>query len=286
MSDDPLGIIRQLAQASGVCISAINVYDANVCSWTRPAGRPWEPRLIFGEPFLKQVRYPYRGRRVKVFGNTSFLQISVGGSFPIQPFSVNEVDLNNLLLQNQAIPNPTGYCVFTETGNLSFDQTALINRIEFSSLIRELTLETGEKLRIFRNDISVYLKKPSMARVTACIDGLTTLAARLEVTEKELDLSILPLKFQALIPLIRKWAIDDDTDREEFLENVPRTKLKKFVEEVEPYLQSIDSYLASVDQRPPSQEVCALGRLAECAVEARRLFEQKPPNGYLSKEDN
>jgi hypothetical protein len=279
MLDDPLGIMRQLAQASGVRISAINVYDANVCSWTRPAGRPWEPKLVSGEPFLKQVRYPYRGRRVKVFGNSSFLSVSIGGSFPTQPFSVNEIDLNNLLLQNRAIPNATGYCVFTETGDLSFDQRSIINRIEFSLLMRELALQTGEKLGIFRNNISVYLKKPSMARVSACVDGLTTLAARIEIMEKELDFSILPSRFHTLIPLIMKWAIDDDLDRENLLENLPRTKLEKFVEEVEPYLQPIDSYLGAFGQYPPSEAVCALGRLAECAAEAKRLLEKNPLDG-------
>jgi len=273
--DDPLRIIRQLAEQSGGRISTINLYDSNVCSWTRPAGRPWEPTLISGEPFLKQVRYECRARSVKVSANSSFLHISVGGSFPTQPFSVNEVDLNNLLLQNQPIPNATGYCLFTETGDLSSDQRAVINKVEFSLLILELALQTDEKVSIFRNNISVYLKKPTIARTIACIDALITLAAKIEISKEELDLTILPSKFHSLIPLISKWAIGDDTDRESFLENLSRGKLKEFIEEVEPYLQSIDSYLASVRQHPPSEEVCALARLAECAFEARILLEQK-----------
>jgi len=271
--------MRQLAQVSGGRVSAINVYDANVCTWTRPAGRPWEPKLVSGEPFVNQVRYPYRGRKLKILGNNSFLHVSVGGAFPTQPFSVNEPDLNNLQLEDRRIPNATGYSVFTKTGDLSFDQRVLINKTEFRSLVRELALQTEEKLSIFLNDISVYLKKPSMARVMACIDGLTTLAARIEVTEKGPDLSILPLQFHPLIPLIKKWAIDDDSNREDFLEHMPRAILKKFVEEVAPYLHSIDSYLDSYGQKLPAEEACALGRLAECAMEARRLVEQKLPNG-------
>lgn len=51
-------------------------------------------------------------------------------------------------------------------------------------------------------------------------------------------------------------------------------QLKKFIEEVEPYLQLINSYLPSTDQDRPSEDVCALGRLAECAVEARRFLAQ------------
>src|SRR4029077_5607505 len=183
----------------------------------------------------------------------------------------------NWQLGDRGIPNATGYSVFTQTGDLSFDQRVLINKAEFSSLIRELALQAEEKLSIFRNEISVYLKKPSMARVMACIDGLTTLATNIEVTEEEPDLTTLPAQLHPLIPLIRKWAIDDDSNREDFLENMPKAMLQRFVEEVEPYLHSIDSDLDSYGQKPPPEEACALGRLAECAVEAKRLLEQKSP---------
>jgi hypothetical protein len=204
------------------------------------------------------------------------LHLSIAGSFPAQPLSVNERNLIDPLLQEAGsvtIDNAIRYPLFTKTGNLSPDQRSLVENTEFRSLLRELDLQTGEKLIVSTDELSAYLKKPTAERITSLIDGFVNLINHIDIPQEELDLNVLPPQFHPLIPLIKKWAIGDDLDREDFLENFPKAVLERFVMEVEPYLRPIDSYLDSFGYRPPSEQACALGRLAECAVEAKRYLE-------------
>ncbi len=276
MSDGPLAVMRELAKRYKGKISSITLLDVNVCKSVSPRARPWEFTIVSGEPFSKQFRYSYRGRQISVVGNSSFLHLSVKGSFPTQPLSVNEMNLINPQLQyakTLTIDNTPPYPLFTETGNLSPDQRSLTEKPEFRSLIRTLNLHTEEKLNIFNDAISAYLKSPPIERVTGSIDGIIDLAENIEVATGELDFTVLPLQFRPLIPLIQKWAIADDSNREDFLENLPKAAVERFVKEVEPYLRAIDSYLDSFRDQPPSEQACALGRLAECAVEAKQYLE-------------
>ena len=100
------------------------------------------------------------------------------------------------------------------------------------------------------------------------------MADQLEALEPELDLQGLPTQFHVLIPLIKKCGIADDFDRDEFLSNLPRQSLQQLTEIVTPFLRTIDSYLDSFDETPPNEQAIALGRLAECALEAKQLLKQ------------
>jgi hypothetical protein len=276
VSDSPLIVIRELAKQFKGTVSTITLYDANVCSTTHPPGRSWEFTIVSGEPFSKQLLFSYCERKIRIFANRNFLHLSIAGSFPAQPLSVNERNLINPLLKEAgsvALDKRIRYSLFTEAGVLSPDQKRLLGTTHFRALLRDLDLQREEKLNIFSNEISAYLKNPTAERVTRLIDGLAVLENNLEIPQKEIDLTLLPRQFHPLIPLMKKWAISDDSDRENFLENLPKRQLERFVMEVEPYLRPIDSYLDSFGGRPPSEQACALGRLAECAVEAKRSLE-------------
>ncbi|MGB9463889.1 MAG: hypothetical protein WBR10_02145 [Candidatus Acidiferrum sp.] len=269
-------MMRELARRFRGRISPIKLYDANVCTTTHPPGRSWELAVLSGEPFSKQLRYLYRGRKIRLLCNNSFLHLSIAWSFPSQPMSINEKNLTNPQLQETqgiTIDNAKQYPLFTETGNLSPAQRSLVENTEFRTLIRELNLRAEEKLNIFSDEISAYLKRPTAERVTGLIDGIISLADHTDVAEDELDFSVLPRQFHPVIPLIKKWAINDDSDREDFVKKLPKAVLERFIMEVEPYLRPIDSYLDSFGDRPPTEQACALGRLAECAIEVKRHLE-------------
>jgi len=275
MADSPLIIIRQLAKQFKGAIRSVTLYDANVCKSFSPSDAPWALTTTRGEPFSKQLRYTYRDRPIRVFANNHFLNATISGSFPIQSFSVNCPNLvfPNFQCATTILVKGKPHPIFTADGSLSDNERHLIQSQAFTAILRDLDLGPDEKLHFTEEDISFYFRESALARVIEALDKITSLAEHIEVPARELDLHALPAQFQPLIPLIRKWAIPDDQEREDFLESLPRQVLRAFLDEVEPHLNSIDSYLDSFGDQPPSEEAAALGRLAECAVEVKRYLE-------------
>jgi hypothetical protein len=272
MADNPLEIIRILAKQFKGRISSTNVYDANVCTSTHPPDKSWVSILVAGEPFSKELRYTHRNHKVRMFANQFFLEAEVISPLPIEPLSVNQKNANDPLLEAAPILTIGNqqYSSFTRSGRFSIAHMDLIAQIELTTLERELGLQANESLHFAPDAIRVYLDSPSLSRTTGAIEGMISLAERIERAEEEIDLSILPVQFHPLISLVKKWAIGDDSDRDDFLANLPKSALKAFVNEMEPYLNAIDSYLDSFGSQPPSMEAAMLGRLAECAIEAKR----------------
>lgn len=278
MIDDPLGIMRELAKRFQGRISSINLQDANVCTWTHPPGRSWESTIVSGEPFSKQLRYAHRGHKIRMFANRYFLNAEVTGSFAMEHLSINKKNENNFMLKAAAEAlriNEKQYCTFTKSGTLTARHRNLFARAEFKAFVRELDLHDRESLHFAADSTSVYFEHPSFSRVTNAIESLINLADSIEEPEEELDLSVLPVQFHPLIPLIKKWAIGDDSDREDFLAAAPAPVLRILIDEVDPYLKVIDSYLDSFREGPPTEQAAALGRLAESALEAKQHLSDK-----------
>src|SRR5215472_12416934 len=118
MPDDPLDILRQLAKRFKGRIRAVTFYDGNVCTWTHPPGRPWDPTPVSGQPFSEQFQFRYAGHKVRMFANPEFLRVEVRGSFTIQPLSINQENANYPLLEpaeSLRIDNRQ-YSSFTKSG--------------------------------------------------------------------------------------------------------------------------------------------------------------------------
>jgi hypothetical protein len=277
MVESPLHILRELAKRFKGRMPSTNFWDANVCTWTHPPGRTWEFTLVSGEPFSKELRYAYRDHNVRMFANHFFLNTEVAASFTIEHLSINRKNENNVMLK-AAGPfriNGKQYSTFTESGALTSKHRKLFARAEFKTAVHELDLQAQESLHFAVDSISAYFDHPPLSRVIKVIESFRNLAESMAEPVEDLDLTVLPVQFHPLIPLIKKWAISDDSDREDFLTSSPKTILKSLVSEIEPYLPAIDSYLDSFGHRAPSEEAAALGRLAECASEAKQHLSDK-----------
>lgn len=196
------------------------------------------------------------------------------GSFPIEPFSLNKENANYPLLKPAGTATIDGqqYAVFTKSGMLAPDQEAIFARDSLKRLVSARGLSSAESLHFSGGGIYVYREYCSTARALDTIKYLVNLAEEIEWPTEEPDLDSLPKQFHPLIPLVKKWAIADDGDREHFLESLPNSVLESVVAEVSPFLHSIDSYLDSFGGHP-SEAATELGRLAECALEAKRLLQ-------------
>jgi hypothetical protein len=105
------------------------------------------------------------------------------------------------------------------------------------------------------------------------VKTLCDLVDRLPSFNDSVDLEELPAEFKKLSSLIREWAEPDDEIRSELLGQKSEAALRKFVAAVEPHIPSINEYLDSFREQALPEAAVALGRLAECATEARLILE-------------
>jgi len=268
---DTLTVLNELRKRLDGRIRSITLYDGNVCSWTHPPDRTWESIPVSGDPLSKQLMCAYRGRKIKLFANRQFLNTQVAGCFGVSYLSINRKNANNPLLrpsENVVMANKE-YPTFTKSGMLSAIQKDLLAKVDLLTMIRALDMQARESIHFAEDCVSLYCDQPSLSRAMNALESLIDLAESVNASPQGPDLERLPDQFRPLVPLIGKWAIGDDLDREDLLVSSPGSVLQELVDTVEPYLKSIDAYLDSFIKQPPSEEAAALGRLAECAAEAK-----------------
>lgn len=270
MSTEPTSVLQELAKRFKGKVSQCEVYDANVCTTRSAPDKPWELVPVSGEPFSRRLQLTYEGRKVTVLENSVYANGIVKGTFASRPFSINAKQKTGFRSEyaGTLTLGRNQYPVFTETGKLSLDQEGLLSRPELASLVEECKLQEGESLYFTKGEIGFYLKQPTADRVTRAIDRVIYLAGKVELPEEKPNLTTLPAQFHPLIPLIQRWAVADDSDRNDLLETASVEVLRTLIDEVTPYLKVIDSYLDSFREGPPTEEAAALGRLAESALEA------------------
>lgn len=144
------------------------------------------------------------------------------------------------------------------------------------SLVVGAGLEGGESLLFTKGEIGFYLKREltDSGRIGALIGHITALVEKVETVEQGPKLELLPVEFHPIIPMIKKWAVPDDSERADLLDSVLKSVLRSLADEVSPYLEAINSYLDSFGEKPPTEEAVSLGRLAECALEARQRLNE------------
>jgi hypothetical protein len=279
MADDPINVMRQLAGEHGKRLSRTKVCDANVCRWTINSDRPWEFTFYEGEPFSKALQFTSRNLRIRTFANSTYLELGIIGDFSAEPFAINRPERNGSAMRpaGSHVVGSAKYPIFTKDGKLSATQIELLETPESVNLIRSSNLQEREMIFVRNGTVGIYLVQPALVHAKNLIDRALDLAERLPVESGDRDLEKLPKPFHPLIPLIKKWAIGDDLERDEALADSSKQTLAAVVEEVEPYLTMIDSYLDSFKGQPPPQEATDLGRLAEFAVEARQHLENQDP---------
>lgn len=128
-----------------------------------------------------------------------------------------------------------------------------------------------DSVHVFKDSISVYFRPDSEEVLDSGINSLCEIVGP-KVRNTKDSFRSLPDHFSPLIPLIEKWAEDDDSWREDMLANASPSKAATLIEKVEPFLSQIDEYLNSHHD----EAACALGRLAEVTIEAKlKLRSQK-----------
>lgn len=279
MQNEPIAVLDQLAHQLHKKLQTCDIGDANASDQ--------EDQIVPGvfvpssrESFSKMLKYTREGRKIRILANSTWIQVSVFGKFPlVDPMSINRQD-NILQLREPAgklVVTRSDFPIFTLRGVLNQHQKEVLDNRHFLEAINTAGLTTRELFELTKGELLVYLVHPSFERLTKWVNGLFELSVQIETpsVEGSIDLSKLPVQFHPLIPLIGKWGIADDLEREEALGSAPARVLTSIVNEVEPYITAIDSYLDSFKVEEPNEAACALGRLAEFSVEAKLALRRK-----------
>ena len=77
----------------------------------------------------------------------------------------------------------------------------------------------------------------------------------------------IPEQLRLLVPLIKKYGIPDDTEREQLREGMKKNKKTQLIETIAPYMSEINKFLDSFKEEPLSEEATRVGNLAELVTE-------------------
>jgi len=281
MACDQVAILKEIAKRSGKKIKTLNLFDPAVCKSPLDPKRPWLMRPLPGDLFRDQVSFEHQGRKLKLRANADFMVADICGNFDVAAAcSINRRTFGKEL--KERIPGFPSLPVFTSAANS--DTNALLHSPILQRALGNLSLKEQESLHIHTDAIVLYLQRSSLEEVTSAITVACTLADELPLAVmQDPNLSDLPEQFQVLNALVDKWAISDDEERTERINDASESELDRLVQSVIPLLPAINDYMQSFGIRPPSEAATVLGTLAECALEAQLQLKRSPKSDESAK---
>ena len=226
--------------------------------------------LYGNETLTRELRAPYRRHKVELLANEDLILVDVTANYGrFGLFKINsQMGYYGKRAQTIRAKDST-HIVFTVDGNLSRAQSELMESGAISRLLDVISPGTGEEINVSQRLVRVYLRRPSKDRVLAVIQAVIDLMPH--AANAPAEFSSLPPKLRPLVPLLSKWAIDDDEERARKLNRCADSTRQKLVDSVIPLLPAIDEFLGAFGANPP-EEACALGSLAQAALEAKSLL--------------
>jgi hypothetical protein len=265
-------LLHDVATRLGKRVKKCECYDQNVCDFKTSPEQPWQFVLLSGHPFAEEVRASYRDRRVHLMASPEHVRCSLGGRLDTDVCSINQPNKVSCVTKATAllVSNDPRWPVFiSSSGEPSETLRSLLDSSALHVAVRQLIRNELESLHLFRDQVTVYFKPQTADEVIAAIDTLSHLVGPFSPEVDRIDLTILPPQLHSLIPLIRRWAISDDGDRADALDDASPSELEELVSTVESHFGDIDQYLGRIGNQDVSEVATALNRLGECMVEAQ-----------------
>lgn len=236
---DTSAILRFVAKRLGTRVKKANCYDANVCESEFSEETKWQPKVFSGHPFSQELRATYRDRRVHVMGNPDYICCWVYGQLDVELCSINRP--NKISFVNK--PSPLSVCgdprwpVFLCAGQQPSERLRkFLKDPAFHKTVRRVIRESSESLHLFADAIVLYAKPKSADEVADAIDALSSLVGPHSSETSSVDFTVLPAPLHGLIPLIKRWAVTDDGERDALLEEASESELSDLVATIEPHL--------------------------------------------------
>jgi hypothetical protein len=273
---DKISILRDFARQIGKQTKSCNCYDANVCDYSIDRQSSWKPIVHSGQPFLERLRAEYVGHRIHLMANLRGVCFRLKGGFDIGVCSINHPNrIYPVHLTMLKVAGDPRWSVFSSRpGDKKSEGLRLfLERTDVYEAIQRLIVGESDSLHFFEGAVTLYSSPNSTEELRSALDCLASLAALFPPPLAVWNLHSLPNSLFGLTGLIQKWAIGDDSERADLLEESPTSELSDLVTAVDAHFEEISRYRSSVED---SDEVAiALGTLEECAEEARLMLKPK-----------
>jgi hypothetical protein len=253
-NDDSISILHELAKSLGGQVRKKVVH------------------LYGGTTLTRQLRALYRGHKIELLANEDLILADVEASYgPFELLQINPrwTRFGHGKPARTINTSSAKHEIFTFDGNLSGSQSELYESGVLGRLLDVVDPHQGEEINVSQRLVRVYLQRPNLNRVMATIHAVIDLMPHDERAPAEF--ATFPDALRPLVPLLAKWAIDDDDERSRKLKRCAQSTRQKLVDAVVPLLPAIDDFLDSFGANPP-EEACALGTLAQAALEAQSLL--------------
>lgn len=215
----------------------------------------------------------HREHKIELLANEEMILVDVEARFgPFELLMFNQRPGNFSYGKSAAIVTALGveHHMHTLDGSLSPAQAALLESGVLSRLLESIAPKELEEINVSQRLVRVYLQNPTAERVTTVINAVIDLMPHESPCERSGEFDDWPDSLRPLIPLLSKWAIDDDEERSRKLKACAGSTRQRLVDAVTPALPAIDAFLKSFGKNPP-EDVCALGSLAQAALEAQSM---------------
>jgi hypothetical protein len=254
--------INRLKAQFGGRISAVMLHDANV-------GRQSVASAVGRHLYTIRLILSQSGRKTEIVAGEELGRISTFGEFDMPRFTINAKD--RIGFESASAGNVrigmSVFEVFAEDGQLTSAQRKILRSTELAELTRYHQFREGEALHFYRNGIVLYVRREDLSAELVSLQ--VALASILPAGTDDAESIELPLEFSNLVNISRDWALGDDLERSERIQNATEQELKDILAVVEPELEAINSYLGRFHEDPPSAAAANLARLAETAMEVK-----------------
>lgn len=255
---DSIEVLNDLAKAFGVQVKRAKVV------------------LTGGATLTHRLRALYRRHEIELLANQDLMLADVEACFGeftllyINPRARLSHDAPACTVHASGIEHQ----VFNSGGELSQVQSDLIESGVLELLLEIIRPREGEEINISQRLVRVYMRRPTAQRVMAVIHAVIELMPHEAGWKERRAFDKLPDALRPLIPFVTKWAISDDEERWRKLRHCAKSTRRKLVSTVLPLVPAIDQFLESFGKNP-TEEACALGDLAQAALEAQSLLAEE-----------
>jgi len=207
------------------------------------------------------------GVRVKLFlfSTKIELEIKINTSLLFAVNMPDKVCLANKPLEKQIL----GHTVYTNHSN----DNMIVNFVKtIEHDIEDWNLKTNEGFFVYGNSLQLFIDH--QRELIPEIDSLIKIKSKIEkepVPKSDVDASKLPVALQVLVPFLKEWALSDDFDRNEKINQASQSELINVINIVNPKMAAINNYLNSFKNSPLPYEAILIGNLAELVTEVMLL---------------
>jgi hypothetical protein len=224
-----------------------------------------------GTSYREIIVKNYKGHQIAIndFGEVYEMGIRVESDFA---FSINIPDKLFGFVTPTSIPEFPYNVYFSNDDEMNPSKNADFDLFwkAFLNKIKELILTENEGVFYYNNVIRIVLN-PVQDLIRTLDYIIELINANPAIFAKNIKEKIfkknMPENLRRFIPLMKKWSIPDDSEREQLMEETSEKLKKKLIKTVYPYMVEINKFLDSFGDEPLSHEATLLGNLAELVSE-------------------